>query len=120
MAAMMKLKVMAGPVYAAATVPVMEKRPAPMMAPTPKAINPHGPSTLFRVLLPDSLASASRAVNVFLINNPIFQMCFSDKCPQIYLIGIIVANDFVIFGKLKRPRLRPLGYSRYFVIFPLS
>ena len=90
---------MAGPVYAAATVPVMEKRPAPMIAPTPKAINPHGPSTLFSVLLPDSLASASRAANGFLINNPIVQMRFSDKCPQIYLIGIIVTRDFVIFDK---------------------
>ena len=78
MAAIMKLSVMAGPVYVAATVPVIEKRPAPMMAPTPKAINPQGPSTLFSDLLPDSLASASRAANGFLINNPI-SMRLNDK-----------------------------------------
>ena len=63
---------MAGPVYSAATVPVMEKSPAPMMAPTPKAISPQGPSTRFNALLPDSLASASRAAKGFLINNPIY------------------------------------------------
>ena len=62
---------MAGPVYSAATVPVMENRPAPMMAPTPKAMSPQGPRTRFNVLLPDSFASTSRAAKVFLINNPI-------------------------------------------------
>ena len=35
---MAKDKVMAGPVYPAATVPVMENNPAPMITPTPNAI----------------------------------------------------------------------------------
>ena len=51
---MAKDKVMAGPVYPAATVPVMENNPAPMITPTPNAIKLHGPKTLFRVLFPDS------------------------------------------------------------------
>jgi amino acid transporter len=84
-AAMAKDKVMAGPVYPAATVPVMENNPAPMITPTPNAIKLHGPKTLFRVLFPDSLASACNAAKGFLINNPIsFYNIFSDNCVQRY------------------------------------
>ena len=36
---MAKDKVMAGPVYPAATVPVMENNPAPMITPTPNAVS---------------------------------------------------------------------------------
>ena len=78
---MAKDKVMAGPVYPAATVPVMENNPAPMITPTPNAIKLHGPKTLFRVLFPDSLASACNAAKGLLINNPIsFYNIFSDNC----------------------------------------
>ena len=63
-------KVMAGPVYPAATVPVIENNPAPMITPTPSATRLQGPNTRFSVLLPDSLASACKAPNGFLINNP--------------------------------------------------
>ncbi len=85
----MKLRVMAGPVYSAATVPVMENRPAPMIAPTPNAISPQGPSTRFNVLLPDSLASTSRAAKGFLINNPIIldvNLIIGRKCTKKSLI----------------------------------
>ena len=61
---------MAGPVYPAATVPVMENSPAPIMTPTPKAIKLMGPNTLFRLLLPDCSASACSASILFLMNNP--------------------------------------------------
>ena len=90
---MMKLRVMAGPVYSAATVPVMEKSPAPMMAPTPKAMSPHGPSTRFRVLLPDSLASAIRSAKDFLINNPMLLILLIDNWAQIYGLWLSNTNE---------------------------
>ena len=70
-AAMMNDSVMAGPVNSDATVPVMEKSPAPIITPTPRATRLTGPSTLFRVLLPEAFASACRASMLFLINSPI-------------------------------------------------
>ena len=76
MAAMTKESVIAGPVYPAATVPVMENNPAPMMTPTPSATKLQGPSTRFSDLLPVWLASASNISNGFLINNPIFFRLF--------------------------------------------
>ena len=85
---------MAGPVYSAATVPVMENRPAPMMAPTPKAMSPQGPRTRFNVLLPDSFASTSRAAKGFLINNPMFLIRLNDNWAQIYFKRIIGASLF--------------------------
>ena len=51
-AAMANESVMAGPVYPAATVPVMEKSPAPIMTPTPSATRLQGPNTRFNDLLP--------------------------------------------------------------------
>ena len=62
-----------------------------------KAISPHGPSTLFSDLFPDSLASDSRASNGFLMNNPIVFIVENDNRTQIYFNAITVANEFTFF-----------------------
>jgi hypothetical protein len=62
---------MAGPVYPAATAPVMENNPAPIITPTPKAIKLHGPRIRFSDLLPESFASVIKSAKGFLINKPI-------------------------------------------------
>ena len=47
--------IMAGPAFSAAATPVNTKMPVPMMAPTPSAVRPTGPSTRLRRLLPVTL-----------------------------------------------------------------
>ncbi|MNH46437.1 hypothetical protein D3C79_1092180 [compost metagenome] len=54
---MMNEIVIAGPALLAAAEPVIEKSPAPIMAPIPKATRFTGPSVLFRVPSPLSAAS---------------------------------------------------------------
>jgi hypothetical protein len=70
MAAIINERVMAGPVYSAATMPVTENKPAPTMTPTPKAISPKGPSTRFSEEAPSSEASARSDDNDFLMKSP--------------------------------------------------
>ena len=79
MAAIIKESVIAGPVYDAATVPVMENNPAPIITPTPRATRLTGPSTRLRVPLPVSLASACKASILFRIKSPISLSVF--YCP---------------------------------------
>jgi hypothetical protein len=70
MAAIINERVMAGPVYSAATMPVTENKPAPTMTPTPKAMSPKGPSTRFSEEAPSSEASARSDDNDFLMKSP--------------------------------------------------
>ena len=79
MAAIANEMVMAGPVCSAATMPVMENRPAPMITPTPKAISPKGPSTRRSVPPPSRSASANNVFRGFLIKSPIFLIFSADK-----------------------------------------
>ena len=67
---MMNDKVIDGPVHSAATVPVIENRPAPIMTPTPNATRLIGPKTRFKEEDPDSLASACSDSMLYRINNP--------------------------------------------------
>lgn len=66
--------VMAGPVYPAATVPVMEKSPAPIMTPTPSATRLQG---LIPVLMIYFLFDWLRPAGPqrLLMNNPIVYLC---------------------------------------------
>jgi hypothetical protein len=72
---MIKEMVIAGPVYSAATIPVMENSPAPIITPTPNATKPQGPKTRFSVDVPSSEASASGVARGFLIKRPIYFSC---------------------------------------------
>ena len=47
---------MAGPALSAAATPVNTKMPVPMMAPTPRAVRPTGPSTRLRRFSPSTSA----------------------------------------------------------------
>ena len=58
---------MAGPALLAAANPVIENKPAPMMAPIPRAINALASNVLFNVWLPVSLASCNNPVIDFFI-----------------------------------------------------
>jgi hypothetical protein len=70
MAAIINERVMAGPVYSAATMPVTDNKPAPTMTPTPKAMSLKGPSTRFSEEAPSSEASARSDDNDFLMKSP--------------------------------------------------
>ena len=61
---------MAGPVYSAATNPVMEKRPAPTITPIPKSTSPMGPNTRFNEVCPSAFDSAKMAAIGFLLKRP--------------------------------------------------
>ena len=83
-----KISVTAGPVYPAATVPVMENNPAPIIRLLPIMIKLQTPKTLFWVgflRFPIHCLRLECMEKAFLINNPIsFYNIFSDNWVQRY------------------------------------